>query len=337
MKFLNRLIQTSLFIASMVFLYVQLFRNQDISRLLRILDVTSYHPGIRWYLLTVMLLMPLNWILEAVKWRFLISSIENTSLFRAIRAVLTGITISMFTPNRTGEYFGRVFLLRKANPVDGILITIVGSMAQLLITVAAGSVALPFFLRTCSPSFVIQHHFLFLAMISLILFINFISFGLFFNISLIRPARQRFRRGMPARVRHYFRVFSFYHRRELILILLLSAARYLIFSTQFFLLLKVFGLPLSYITGLMLIALIYLVMTLVPTIALTELGIRSSAAIYFISLWLEKTNPGADQVNTGVFAASLLLWVINLAIPALTGSAFIFHLRFFRKTTSSPV
>ena len=55
-------------------------------------------------------MMFLNWLVEALKWRYMISKIENISIMTAYRAVLTGITVSTFTPNRIGEYGGRVFV-----------------------------------------------------------------------------------------------------------------------------------------------------------------------------------------------------------------------------------
>ena len=42
------------------------------------------------------------------------------------------INISTFTPNRIGEYGGRVFCLEKGDRVKGVLITIIGSIAQFL-------------------------------------------------------------------------------------------------------------------------------------------------------------------------------------------------------------
>ena len=59
-------------------------------------------------------MMFLNWFLESLKWRFLISKIEKISINRSIRAIFSGITISTFTPNRIGEYGGRVFCLEKS-------------------------------------------------------------------------------------------------------------------------------------------------------------------------------------------------------------------------------
>ena len=73
--------------------------------------------------------------MEALKWQFLISKIEKISIKRSIRAIFSGITVSAFTPNRVGEYGGRVFCLEKADRIQAVLITVIGSMAQLVTTI----------------------------------------------------------------------------------------------------------------------------------------------------------------------------------------------------------
>ena len=86
--------------------------------------------------------MFLNWLLDAVKWKFLIKKEEEVSLWLSIKAVFLGITVSIFTPNRVGEFGGRVFCLEKANRIKAVLITILGNMGQLLATTIFGTLAL---------------------------------------------------------------------------------------------------------------------------------------------------------------------------------------------------
>ncbi|MFT4545450.1 MAG: hypothetical protein ACI9EQ_001925, partial [Bacteroidia bacterium] len=62
----------------------------------------------------------------------------------------------------------------------------------------------------------------------------------------------------------------------------------------------------------------------VPTIAITELVTRGAVATKF----LEILSPNVS----GIVSASSMLWLINLAVPALIGVIFIFQLKFFRKS-----
>src|SRR5262245_18389218 len=55
-------------------------------------------------LVAVVLLMFVNWSLEAVKWQRMLGRLEPIGFLRSLEAVFTGLTVSFFTPNRVGEY-----------------------------------------------------------------------------------------------------------------------------------------------------------------------------------------------------------------------------------------
>jgi hypothetical protein len=81
---------------------------------------------------------------------------------------------------------------------------------------------------------------------------------------------------------------------------------------------------------MVLIGIIYLMMTVIPTIAMTELGVRGSVSVYVFGYYFERLNLWNGNLQQSVIAASSLLWIINLGIPALIGAFFVFKLRFFR-------
>ena len=65
-----------------------------------------------------------------------------------------------------------------------------------------------------------------------------------------------------------------------------------------------------------------LIISIIPTIAITEISVRGSVAV---SLF------GLISFNTiGILSAALALWIINLVLPALIGTFFVFSLKFFR-------
>ena len=80
-------------------------------------------------ILFVVFLMFVNWLFEAIKWKYMIAKIENISILRSLQAVFSGITVSTFTPNRIGEYGGRVFCLEKGYRIKAVFITILCSMS----------------------------------------------------------------------------------------------------------------------------------------------------------------------------------------------------------------
>jgi len=60
--------------------------------------------GQAWRFWLVIILAFLNWGLEAKKWQVLIKNLEPLNYFVALKGVLSGVTLSLNTPNRMGEY-----------------------------------------------------------------------------------------------------------------------------------------------------------------------------------------------------------------------------------------
>jgi len=330
-KTYNLIIQVVILGMTWGFIYDQVFYRKDLVHLLETLTETVSSGRFIPLLILVLLLMPVNWMLEAGKWQYLMQKIERIGFWTSFQAVLTGVTVSSFTPNRIGEYFGRIFILRSASRIEGILVTIVGSMGQLLITILSGSIALLVFIPVSLDGFRGYSPYLYYVVVAAITGLNVLLLGLYLNVSFLSALKEKILTNGLKRLRKFFRIFGFYHSRELLFVLLISLLRYGIFSTQFYLLLKMSGISLPYPDALMLISLTYFVMAIIPTIALTELGIRGSVALYFFGLYYATMGSSYDGMQLGVLSASTLLWAINLGVPALAGTFFVFRLRFFRK------
>ena len=326
----NLLIQLVILVVSYFFIINQVFWKQDLPALLRTIQQDLSSPKFLPVLSLILVLMILNWMLEALKWKNLISKVEKVSLRRSLIAVLTGVTISSFTPNRVGEYFGRAFILKKASHVEGILITILGSMSQLMITVITGSIALIVFIPAFMPDAGYFKGYLFYAFIVVVLMLDILLLALFLNVSFLAGWKEKILSSRLSRIRKFFRVFTLYSNLELWSVLALSFARYIVFSTQYLLLLWMLGVNIPFYYGFLMISLIFFIMAVIPTIALTELGIRGSVAIYFFSFYFSPLMTASAELNLGIFMASVLLWVVNLGIPAIAGSIFLFRLQFFR-------
>jgi len=119
-------------------------------------------------------------------------------------------------------------------------------------------------------------------------------------------------------------VFSYYSTLELVKVVLLSFSRYIVFTTQFFILLNVFDVSIAYDDAIILIATMLLAISVIPNIfPVLEVVNRSYVAALLFGLI--STN------ISGVVSATFVLWAINLLFPALIGSVFIFTLKFFRQ------
>lgn len=273
----------------------------------------------------VLLLMVLNWLTEALKWRRLMHTVQPVTTTNAVIAVLTGVSVSVFTPNRVGEFLGRVFSIRVESPLRAILVTLVGSMSQLLVTIVAGSIASLFFAGQYSLLTLELPASLRSTVVVITLVANLLIVALFLNVPfltsllrLILPRRWR-------RIRSYVRVFSRIRRVVLLQVLSMSFIRYLLFSLQFLLLLRLFGITASWTDLWMLVCVIWFVMAAIPSFALTELGIRSSVSVAVFTVYTGGTITPAQTM--ALVASSSLLWLVNIALPAVTGTFFINRLK----------
>jgi hypothetical protein len=254
-KSANILLRLVIMGLSFWFLYDQLAHKNILSDIMHQFKMTSIDNGHRNLMWLVMLLLPLNLSLEAFKWKTLIDKLEKVSFNRAFTAVLSGISVSMIMPNRVGDYLGRVFILEKESHIKGILVTIIGSLSQLLTTFIVGSIALVFSLNLFFDfDFSIHAGFSFGLML-LIFSLLTVALLLYFNVGLLKFLMAGIFPRRKEKLLRYADVFSLYTRLELLKVLLLSMLRYLVFSMQFYLLLLITGCEIAYPEALMLISL----------------------------------------------------------------------------------
>lgn len=329
-KTLNFLIRAVIILVTYGFIYRQVFRLRKPDEIIIMMEAAVDQKDQLILMILVSVLMLINWGLESMKWKLLISKIERVSFLKSFEAVLTGVSVSLFTPNRTGDYLGRVFILDKGNHIEGILITIIGSFAQLVITLCVGLFSLLAFLDHYMLPY--EHYeYLVNGLIFLVPASVFIILLIYFKLGLLSDFFRRYFPSHWPKLPEYAGVFARYSSGELFWNIILSLFRYIIFSTQFLLLLKLFGAGVPAAEGFILVAVIYLFMTVVPTVALVDLGIRGSVSLYILGLYFSRYGPEIENPEFAILAATTSLWLINLIVPAILGTFFVFKLKFFRK------
>jgi uncharacterized membrane protein YbhN (UPF0104 family) len=259
------------------------------------------------------ILMFANWIIEAVKWKYLVNLLCEFSLVRSLRSVLTGITVSFYTPNRIGEFAGKVMHLEPEYRAKGCLLSFIGSSAQLLVTLQLGLIAVLLNMGTWFDSWMINKD-VFLVLLSALVLL--MTFG-WFRISWLNPLLSRLK--LSTKIQTQVAVFAEFHTRQLLTVYGFSFLRYLIFSFQQYLLLQAFGVNIDLISSLQLTAISFLLITIIPSIALGELGIRGGVNIAVFGMLVNNT--------FGILAATFMLWLINLAIPALFGAVSMLYIK----------
>lgn len=275
--------------------------------------------------LVVLLLMLLNWGIEAKKWSLLMIPYKAISFKQSYRAVLAGLTVSVFTPNRIGEFFGRVLTLSFSNPVFAMLSTIAGSIAQLMVTIVLGLPAALYIYLLHMPisQMPIESIIIAVSFVPLILLILLFQYlpAIFRWLATLVPSRFRI-------VKYYMRAFTPHTQKHLNLVLLYSFLRYGVFTAQYVLLLCFFGVSEYYLDLFIPVAAVFFIMMAIPSVALAELGVRSSVALSVFSVWFGLSSKLSDEVTMGIMVSASVLWIINIAIPAFIGSFYVGQLNF---------
>lgn len=318
-KKLTIIIKFLIIVMSVAYIYHKLFRQNNFDALINQLNVLQTPPTFLFLSITFVLLF-FNWSLEAYKWKYLLNSLEKISFTTALKGVLTGVTISVFTPNRIGDFGGRIFMLQSESRIKAIGLSFIGNAAQTIVTLITGLIGFIYYFNAYTTINKTDNPHLFYAIVCIVLLLIPALLFFYFNIDFLKSILKKIKSELVDTIADKLNALN---TKQMITILILSIIRYSVFSLQFFILLKLFNIDLSVLEGFIMIACTFFAITAIPTFAFTEIGVRSSAALAFI---------GAVSTNTvGILSAALLLWVINIAIPALIGSLFVFKLRFFSK------
>ena len=274
----------------------------------------------------VFVLMFVNWSLEALKWKISVQGVQPVSFFRSLKAIFSGVSFSVTTPNRTGEYLGRVLYMDDGNRLRVISLTILGSISQLLVTIFFGLLGL-LILR---PGITNMH---LSSWMEWIKDLGIIGASLAFVVLTVFYFRigwlVKWIDKIPA-IKKYIWLINELEKTDttlLMRLLSISMLRYFVFATQYFLLFRFFGVEVNWWQGFWATAIVFFVMAITPTIELFEVVKK---------MYVTKEIFAIFTVNTlAIGFVTTTIWFINLVIPATIGSLLILGIKFFKKDEAS--
>ena len=296
---------------SYIFVFTRLFRQDGLT------DIVSFF---------------MNWGIESNKWRYVLSKEYQLSFFKALQATFLGVCVSFIFPNRSGDFLGRGFALPQGFALKGAAATILGNFSQLIVTLIMGVIG---------GGYMLLAHFyhsvdtLVLCLVFFLVFLLLIFFlYIYFNIGKIYRLCQKIGWLQQSNWMEKLCFFQTYTFKELLNILLFSVGRYVVFVVQMYFAFQVFELSFPICPFVMMTFLYFLFTSLVPTWVLSELGVRASVALllYADSALLVSASGVTDL---SIVAATTFLWLLNVVLPALIGSFFVFSLRVFRTKTTT--
>jgi len=300
--------------------YNQLFVRNDINDLWDAL-LTQIGVAPIWILILVIVLMPANLLLEAIKFRLLLPEEIRPSLSNALRRVCAGLSVGLFTPNRVGEYLGRLTGTQSNERVATVAATLLGGMAQWVPLLGGGVICA--FGFSYLDTFEIASSWsygsaLFFCAILLTLFAYLPSV-----IKRVERLWSSFRQNLSlgARMKKFFIQVAYTLRgvRRLAIdrpgdvrwALLIACVRYLVYLVQLSLAFVFFGLEAGLDVALLGTGMLLFAQTFVPLPAFVQALARVELALLVWATY--------SPNELGLASASFLIFVLNLGFPALIG------------------
>ena len=280
-----------------------------------------------WRLYLAIALMFLNWGLESKKWQILLKHVTRISFTKAYKSVLGGVAFTMITPNRMGEFIGRVFYVEDGQRIRAATLTIVGSISQMIMTLLAGVIGLTV-LRHAIIGSSGAHGLSFYWVYGLLwgtVFVLILMALFYFRIDLLVRVAEKIKSFKQ--YIYFIELLDDFKNRELVTILVLSAVRFCVFISQYMLLFALFDVDIPLWQGCCAVGVLLLLLAVIPMPGLAELGIRGQASVVLFTIF--SNNP------VGILATTGSVWLINIILPALLGSLLILNVKLFTKKEES--
>lgn len=253
----------------------------------------NYAPALPLLLVLAFALTPINWFIESLKWKILVAQVEQISTWVAVKSTLSGLASSVITPFRLGDPVGKVLFLNEENRMQGAVLSVAGSMCQLVVTLLVGIVSGVLLIGGMGSSFSEFYNVGIAVAIGAVV----LTIASFF---LIRKYKPEWLKGLAQ-----------LSTPVLTKVMLLSILRYACFIAQFACVFWAYGETKDLVDIGLYTALYFFVAAFVPMFIVVEAGIRGAIAVAVFSGF------------AAAFTSATMVWMLNLLIPAILGLVFI--------------
>jgi len=310
-QFFFVLIKLAIVIGASYYVYNRLINNQELDFRVFIDFISKNEVFTPKNMIFVVFLTIFNWFLEILKWKELVSVVKKISFIEATKQSLSALTASLFTPNRVGEYGAKAIYYPKRYTKRILLLNLMGNIFQMSITVILGIIGLYYFLNAYDVAIPYYR----VSRFGLILLIV-VGFG------LLGVSQNKFRiKGFSfERIKAFIKEIPFQKKTTVFII---SLMRYAIFSYQFYFLLVILGIELSYLETMIGITSMYVLASVIPTLFIFDVVVKGSVAVYVFGYL------GINEFT--ILCVVTLMWILNFVLPSVFGS---FHILNFNYYTS---
>ena len=257
----------------------------------------------------IVLLMLVNWYLEAFKWQQICTLFKIMNIKDAARDVLAGLSFGIVTPARVGEYGGRALFMSSDEVPKSIQANFIASLSQNIINLLFGLVGGTWYMY----AYVSWGKVVSLGLLGFgVLLLSILWFILQNQDKLIPMVINRW----PKTEKYLVNISLDKPMQGIIAkALLLSTLRYVVFVSQYVMFLYFYGISEQLVVLVSGISLIYLIQSGIPLPAFLSIVSRGELALLIWSVF--------ELNGLSIIAATFSLWILNLVLPAIVGALIV--------------
>ncbi|MDP2068421.1 MAG: lysylphosphatidylglycerol synthase domain-containing protein [Lutibacter sp.] len=306
-RFILLLIKLAIVIGAFYFLFRQLATHEHLSFTQLKQQISVLFSKNVWLLLLLLLFTDANWLLEIFKWKSLVSNEKKITFFEAYEQCFASLTASIITPNRIGEYGAKALYFEKKQRKKVMVLNLVGNLSQLTVSIFFGIFGIFFLISNFEIGLFTFDNSKFVLFLSVLLL--FFIIGSYFGITkkITKYTIKIFHYSQKIPLQIHLKTIAF------------SLLRYLVFSHQFYFLLRLFEVETDYFTLINLIFCTYFLASVIPSLAIFDWAIKGSVAVIIFGFI------GVNPLT--IVTVTTFMWLLNFAIPALLGSIFVLNFK----------
>ena len=271
---------------------VQVLNNTSVSSLLISLAVVFF-------------LQFLNWFIEALKFKVLLQKDTSLSILIIIKSIYIGNFTAFFTPERIGNFIGRAMVF-KDKKEEVVLATLLGNLAQLIITVVVGLISMVYLKVYLFKELFNLAQFQFIPLLFYFLLLVILLFG-FFNSKVITVfSKIRFIEKWANQLKK----LTFFTNSSKFYALFLASLRYLVFYFQYLILANTLHLDIDFINLFAYVGVLFGLVTFIPSPLPGNLGTREGLASFLL---------GGGLIGIQFSFISFFVWLINVGFASIFG------------------
>jgi hypothetical protein len=258
------------------------------------------------------LLMFVQWGIEAWKWKIMMHTTSfSIKWTTSLKMIFAGLSFSFVTPNRLGEFIGRVFYLPSEKRAIGTAFTVYNTIIQISVYGFFAATAFYYFDSSLLLNKMPEAFSSVLYVLNKIsLFVSLLCIIFFFTQHRILIILSRF--GFLQKFKNILNECAQIKIDASLVLVGLTMLKSIVFIVQYWLIFSWLGVDISFLSAFVGVSLMVFGLVVVPTVSFLEIGLRWEFSYLLFSVYTSNL--------LGITIGATIIWLLNVALPALIGA-----------------